>query len=410
MESRLALRLVFAAVVLAAFVACGGGGGGTLPGTDSGSANSGVTTAAKEQSVAGSALSMAGNSFDVDQFASTGGAALFAIRRAIATRDGELEPAQTATCQNGVEVSQSSSGPGSFQETIEFFYDAACTQPRKLIVLNVTFNSSGGTATGSETNYDTNDNVVDYKTDNVTFQFSANSKQLAEISVQRSIAASASAPPFASNGFSCIFVTANPIDCGNAIVATINDSALDPHIYATTSPTPSTSPSSSPTASPTPFEVGFSGTVVGTQVTPSPSSLPTAQPLSAWNPQGTQLQLSINGAGNIGPTGSMTIALAKPPNWSLTGGTQVTNLSGTATIGLGANGMFASNVNITLVDTADGLTVTLTSAGYGGLTGTVTNSSGQTVATVTVDANGDGQIAYTSGAVSQIRDWVILSS
>jgi hypothetical protein len=407
MESRLALRTLFAWFAVASFVACGGGGSGAVPGTGSSGAGSpsASTMATKEQSVAGSALAITGNSLDVDQFGTTGGAAVFAIQRAIATRNGQSPAAETGTCQNGVEVSQSRSGLGEFQETIEFFYDSACTEPRKLIVLDVTFSSTGGTATGTETIYDMSGNIVDYKTDDVTFTFASGSQKLAEISVQRTVAAAPSATPFAANGFTCIFGGSDPIDCGNAIVATINDLRIDPHIYATSSPTPS----AAQTASPTPYEIGFSGSVVGTQTSPSPSASPDAQPFLGWNPQSTQLQLTIAGMGYIGATGSMTIAPAKAPLWTVNGGTQVTTLSGTATIGFGYAGMIGS-ANITLVDSADGLTITLTSIGRGGLSGTVTNSSDQTVATVRVDANGDGVIDYTSGATAQIRDWVILSS
>ena len=133
------------------------------------------------------------------------------------------------------------------------------------------------------------------------------------------------------------------------------------------------------------------------------------QPNFGWTPQSVELQLTIAGTGYTGATQSMTIAPATAPAWSITGGTQVTTLSGNATIAFGPSGMMSTG-NITLVDSADGLTITLTTIAYGGLSGNVTNSSGQTVATVTVDANGDGTINYTSGATAQIRDWVILSS
>ena len=121
------------------------------------------------------------------------------------------------------------------------------------------------------------------------------------------------------------------------------------------------------------------------------------------------MQLTIAGTGYTGATQSMSISPATAPSWMVSGGSQVTTLSGTATIGFGGSGMI-SNANITLVDSSDGLTITLTSISRGGLSGTVTNSADQTVASVTVDANGDGTIDYTSGATAQIRDWVILST
>jgi hypothetical protein len=413
MESSRPIRSFLALLAIAIFAACGGGGS-VPPSTGSGGTNpsspSSSNTTAKTQSAANSALAVTGNSLDVDQFGSSGGIMSFAIQRAIAARNGKAPAtASPGSCQNGVEYSQTNPGNGQYNVTIEFFYDSACTQPRKLITMAINFSSTGGIINGTEELWDMGGNIVDYKTDEGTFTFAANSNQIAQISVERTVAAQPSATPFAENGFTCVYNTSNPIDCGNAVVATINDRQIDPQVSAS----PSTSPAASPTASPTPFEIGFTGTVQGTFQTPSPSPSPsgmsTMSPNFGWNPQNVELQLTIAGTGFTGATQSMTIAPATAPAWSLTGGTQVTALSGTATIGFGPSAMM-SNASITLVDSADGLTITLTSIAHGGLSGTVTNGSGQAVATVTVDANGDGTINYTSGATAQIRDWVILSS
>jgi hypothetical protein len=417
MESNRAIRSFVAICAIAIFAACGGGGGGGSMNPSTGSAGSSSssssgTMAAKEQSVASSALSVSGNSLDVDQFGATGSVGIQAIQRALASRNGTVAATATPTCNNGVEFSQSGSN-GSYTQTIEFFYDSGCTQPRKLITLNITFSSSTGTFTGTEELWDTSGNVVDYKTDTGTFDFSG--QQVTQVSVQRTVAAAPSATPFAENGFTCIFNSGQAIDCGDGIVATINNPQLDPHVYQSMGPSPSpsasASSSASPTPSPTPYEIGFTGTVSGTQTSPSPSASPSSSPAPSfgWNPQSFELQLTVAGTGYTGAAQSMTIAPATAPAWAITGGTQVTTLSGTATVGFGANATM-STANITLVDSADGLTITLTSIGNGGLSGNVTNSSNQTVATVTVDANGDGVINYTTGATAQIRDWVILSS
>ncbi|HTX56452.1 MAG TPA: hypothetical protein VMD47_05035, partial [Candidatus Acidoferrales bacterium] len=302
MESKRALRPFLVITVIAVFAACSGGGGSTVPSAGMGGSSGGTSSqsmTAKEQSVAGSALSVGGSSLDVDQFGASGSVTISAIARAIASRSGPV-PAQSSpgSCQDGVEFSQSSSGSGQYTETIEFFYDSACTQPRKLITLNISFNSSTGTIAGTEELWDQSGNVVDYKTDNGTFDFSG--RQVTQISMERSVADAPSATPFAQNGFTCIFDSGSAIDCGDGIVATIGDSAIDPHIYATMTPAPGTSPSaspaasSSPTASPTPYEIGFTGTVTGSQSSPSPSPSPSASPSSGpswgWNPQSFQLQ------------------------------------------------------------------------------------------------------------------------
>ena len=67
-----------------------------------------------------------------------------------------------------------------------------------------------------------------------------------------------------------------------------------------------------------------------------------------------------------------------------------------------------SSLSLTLDDAADGLTIALTSSGNK-LTGSVQNSKGQTVATISLDYSGTGTITYTSGALSIVKDWIILS-
>lgn len=412
MESSRTIRSFFVVLAVTAFAACGGGGG-SMPSTGSAGGNpsnpgSGNTTA-KTQNAANAALAVTGNSLDVDQFGASTSITSFAIRRAIATHDGTApaDESSPGACQDGVEFTQNSPGSGQFNEMIEFFYDSACTQPRKLITLAIDFSSTGGIINGTEELWDTTGKVIDYKTDEGTFAFATNSHQVTQLTVERTVAASPTSTPFSENGFTCLYNTSNPIDCGNAVVATINDRQIDPDDDMDASP----SPSPSPTA--TPFEIGFTGTVQGSFQTaspsPAPSGMPTMSPNFGWSAQNVALQLTVGGTGFTGALQSMTIAPATAPAWSIAGGTQVTTLSGTATIGFGPSGMM-SNANITLTDSADGLTITLTSVGHGGLSGNVTNSSGQTVATVTLDANGDGTINYTSGATAQIRDWVILSS
>ena len=433
MEGRRLLRSMLAVLAVTAFSACGGGGGGSsVPstGSGSGSTNQTQTTQAKQQSAANAALSVTGNTADVDQFGSTSSITSFAIQRAIATRNGNRtdgggspSPSPSAgACQNGVEYSQSGSN-GTYTETIEFFFDSGCTQPRKLVSFTITFNSSGGTLTGTETYYNMSGSVVYYKTDNATFTLGSNQQQLSEIVLERTDAVSPSATPFKESGIACIFSGPGSSACGNGLVATVNNANLSPSM--TPPPSPSASPgssaspaaSASPTASPTPFEVGFTGSVTTSVSTPSPSpsASPSNAPTFGWNPQPVTITADISGSGYTGGPLSMTIASpapgVSPPLWTLSGGTQITTLTGTASLGFQPNGCFSNNVNITLTDSADGYTITFTSQGqWGGLQGTVTNSSGQTVATANIDANGDGVIYFTSGGYGLIRDWVILTT
>ncbi len=460
MEIAHPFRSLAALLAISSLVACGGGGGGGSSAVPSAPSGGGPTSSAPAavtsgHSTASSALNVAGSSLNVNQFGSVNGAVVFALRRAIAAHVAQQRAhAQSASptpmptgsptpvCSNGVEFTQNSTGAGAQSETIEFFYDQACTQPRKLIVMNVTFTATGGTSQGTETLYDRTGAIVDYKSDNLSFTTDPTSNALTQISIEQTVAAAPSAPPFSQNGFTCIFGNSNAINCGDANVATVDAPKVDPNDdggqdggspapspSASASPDASASPSASPspTASPTPFEVGFAGTLVGTQTTPSPapsaspSTNPSASPSASpgpgvasapqdhgWHGGTTQLQLQIAGTGYLGAVASMSIAQGTPPAWLVNGGTQVSTLSGTAAIALGDDDSMGT-ANITLTDAQSGNVITLTSNGDHELSGTVKNSSGQTLATIQVDDSGNGTILYTSGAAGGIRDWVVLN-
>ena len=69
-----------------------------------------------------------------------------------------------------------------------------------------------------------------------------------------------------------------------------------------------------------------------------------------------------------------------------------------------------TSLDLTLNDTADGLTVAITSAGFGKLSGAVTETAtAQAVATMILDFSGTGTITYASGEVDQVRDWIIVT-
>jgi hypothetical protein len=54
--------------------------------------------------------------------------------------------------------------------------------------------------------------------------------------------------------------------------------------------------------------------------------------------------------------------------------------------------------------------VTITSAGFGKLSGAVTQTAtAQAVATMSLDFSGTGTITYTSGEVDQVKDWIIVT-
>lgn len=364
--------------LVAALAACGGGG---TSGTPSLSGAGKIVSIATQRNVAGSALASVGNDVDFDEWGSPGGISSMAVQEALAVKEVRVQ-SETVTCQNGVEFSQSSTGDGEVTQTIEFFYDPACTEPFKLIVQTITFSDTGGSIQGTEEVWDQAGNVVAYKT--FSLGFAVSNGNLTSIAMQKSVAPAPSASPFLQVGESCLFGTANPVDCGAGNVVTI----------------------SQPTASPSPLSesIGFTGTVTGDFVTPSPS--PSASP-PAWG-QPNELQLQLNGSGYSGAIGALTLMAGTPPAWTISGGSQVLTLTGTVTLGFGGprwGGGVMSSIN--LDETALGLTVTLT-ASNGKLTGSVTNGGGQVVATMTLDYSGTGTITYSNGTTAPVVDWIIL--
>jgi hypothetical protein len=468
---RATLRNALAAVALVAIAACNAANGGNNATTVPGMAPAAGTAVApdrrhkrppnktKQRSLATAALSVAGSSIELDQFGSQDGllSQLLNFGHNVA-RTHRSKPRDTGTpqCNNGVEYSWSNSN-GQVDQTIEFFYDSACTQPENLITLNATFSSAGGNATGTQETWDTNGVVIGYQTYTATFTPGIDGG-IGQINVLKTSAAAPSASPSSQSGFTCLFNTGNAVDCGSGTVVSI------------------------PLASPSPEEVGFEQTVVGTFVTPSPSpstsASPAPSPTTSTSPEPSEgpnwghggggghggppgggwqggpsgLQLQINGIGYSGALGALTLAAGTPPAWTITGGTQNATLTGTAFIGFGGfnhghgggwhddrrthdhggggnggggggNGGGGggsspggpgpgsmTSIDLTLNDTADGLTVTITSAGFGKLSGAVTQTAtGQAVATMSLDFSGTGTITYTSGEVDQVKDWIIVT-
>jgi hypothetical protein len=378
-----AIGFTILVIVAATVAACGGGGAAGAPSLG-GAGGGKIVSVATQRNVAGSALASVGNDVDFDEWGSPGGMSEMALKEAATIEDVHTESETAPTCQNGVEFSQSSTGQGEVTQTIEFFYDPACTEPFKLIVQTISFSNTGGSIQGTEEIWDQTGTVVAYKTFSLGFAISGG--RLTSIAMQKSVAPAPSASPFFQVGESCLFGTSNPVDCGAGNVVTI----------------------SQPTASPSPLNesIGFTGTVTGDFVTPSPSPSPSASPPS-WG-QPNQLQLQLNGSGYTGAVGALTLSAGTPPAWTIAGGTEVLTLSGTVTLGFGGprwgGGVMSS---IDLDETALGLTVTLSSSNDQ-LTGNVTNASGQVVATMTLDFSGTGTITYSNGTTAPVVDWIIL--
>lgn len=128
---------------------------------------------------------------------------------------------------------------------------------------------------------------------------------------------------------------------------------------------------------------------------------------------------SVDGSGDVTFAGGRTLSLSAGSLYSLTmpsappfqveGGTVIGTGNASGSIEFDAAGqLMAVNVNVT---TVDGYDVAMTSSGSPGsiaINGVVTNSSGQQVATFTVDQYGDGVITFANGSQALIIDWHIV--
>jgi hypothetical protein len=371
-----------------------------------------------QRSLAGAALSVAGSTVNLNEFGSSDSRTVQMLRHG-RTISHKRTPHTTApNCNRGVEYSYSSTGFGQVTESLEYFYDSLCTMPAELYTLNANYTSAGGTAESTETTWDRSANITGYQMFSISFATGGDGG-LTNIVVQKTNNQGAN---LYSSGFTCLFQTGNAVDCGSGVISTVgsnSDARMHPNTVATPTPT------ATPSAPPTPGEVGFAQTALGQYVTSSSSRRANDH---GWGGSASQLQLQINGAGFAGPAGSLSILAETPPAWLISGGTQVDTLTGTATIGFGGyqhghDGWSAgrsrnssdfwpgamSSLALTLVDSANGLTVSLTSNGRGQLTGSVTQTAtGQPVATMTLDFTGTGYISYTGGAVDHVQDWVII--
>lgn len=128
---------------------------------------------------------------------------------------------------------------------------------------------------------------------------------------------------------------------------------------------------------------------------------------------------TVDGSGDVTFAGSRALSLSygslygltmpSTPPFSVSGGSVIGTGSASGSIEFDPAGQLMA-VNVT-VNTVKGFTVAMTSSGNPGsiaINGIVTNSSGQQVATFTVDQYGDGVITFANGSQALIVDWHIV--
>jgi hypothetical protein len=115
--------------------------------------------------------------------------------------------------------------------------------------------------------------------------------------------------------------------------------------------------------------------------------------------------------GHDGALGSLSLAQAAFPNFTVSGGTAADSGTFNGSFTYSPTGVLLAGA-FTLTDAAADGTVTANSVGTPatGVNGVITRTStGQTVATFSVDTNGNGTITYGNGTTGRIVNWQIVS-
>jgi hypothetical protein len=381
-----------AAVCAVALSACGGGGGGSASATPAGPGTPGSTptpapiqAAGIQRADAAQALASFNGTRQVTLYSGVGGTSIASVRRtidAVAARvtDGYrrgfrivLGSGQRAVasvtysaCSAGIETATNVVSPGEEQAYARLFYDAACTKLYQDIFVDViaTSATSAG-ATGTSTLYDRNGTAYDYQT--IALTISATGLHSATFSIITDDAAGPTLPKTATLGVACAVAPAS-VACGIGAVA--RASALAQDLGATAS-------------------INASGTAASNGTVTIP--------------------VSGSAASYAGAPGALSLAQAAFPNFAVSGGTLTGSGSFQGTFTYTPSGVLVSG-SCTLTDAAADGTVTVTSAGTPAtsVNGVITRTStGQTLATFTVDANGNGTITYGNGSTGRIVNWQI---
>ncbi|MGH7755807.1 MAG: hypothetical protein ACREM8_05915, partial [Vulcanimicrobiaceae bacterium] len=338
---------------------CGGGGssGGSVPSGPPG----GIKSAGVQRSVTQSALAGAQSQRLAAIFASPTGTSALSYARLAQT--AQRHALSTMPCaNNSIVTSNPISGTQTAVE-VKTFYDGACTMLMQDLVGTVTLVSTNLSVTAVVTSYGVTGAVTGYEKVSVAGS-QASSQQ--NVTVTASAAVDASTPPFANAGLSCV-VAAGTASCG--LGATADSAQLTQELGAT---------------------VNFAIT-------------------AATGSGGTALNLTGTEVAYTGALNALALAQGSGTTWTITGGTQVASATLSGGFTYSGSGVLVAGTTV-VTDTADDATVMLVAATNGGVTGTVKQTStGQVVATFTIDANGNGAVAYGNGTTGTITGYYVVS-
>jgi hypothetical protein len=380
------MRRAFAfAVASAVLAACGGGGGGggtTSPATQAPSGNRPIQSTSVQRAVASQALAVPSavnlaSTYGAVTGADVGRHVMSAARQAMAGwRVGASSQASPmglrrlssvvySACSNGLESATIEISQTEVQLYAREFYDSACTKLYQDIFLDAVATSAyAATASGTDTYYSTSGQVYDYTT--VRLSITSPTANSGTISALATDAPSATAAQSAAVGIACSFATTS-LGCGFGDV--VHEAAASQDLGST---------------------LAFNATASGSATTET---------------------VSINGTGSAfsGSLNALTLSAGTFPAWVVGGGSTIDTVTFNGTETFTSSGDLTA-IALTVSDAADDGTVTMSAGGTPVvISGTVKQTdTGQTLATFTVDASGNGTITYSNGTTAPISNWNVL--
>jgi hypothetical protein len=360
------VRFVAALICVAALAACGGGSGGSSSGGGGGGGTppqSNISQQSVQRTDVQSGLSglQAYESYEgggsLTSFTATR-ALTAAVRRrgrAVLTtrrRDG------AAGCDDGVVQTEVPNSSGTVVTvTVSVYYDAACDNIESTLVWAASETSSteiSGPAT--LTNYSTTGAVT--QTANATIAFYLNSQdELTGLSILATSIV-ANGVSLGQAGIACNVPSLSSFSCGVAAATNIASSSL---------------------------EDGANVSLSGSQTS-------------------TQLTVSMSISTYQGALNALSITAATFPDWTIS---PSADLLGSLSMS-GTESPTSTTVSLTMTDSTNNATLTMSGSVGGTITGTLTNNAtGTAVATFSVNAQGNGTVTYGNGSTASIVDYMV---
>lgn len=357
------IRRIAVFVSVALLAACGGGGGG------SGSnvsvpppAQTNITQQSVQRSDAQSGLSGLNAYLS---YAGGGSLSTYAATRTLVSgvkskgrawltnlrRDG------ATGCEDGTVSGYTENSNGTVTFTIDDYYDSACDNIESSLVWTATISSNDEVFSGPATliNYSTSGAVTETTTATIEFIFNSSGDLTGFSILATSIVENNTS--LGQAGIGCSVASATTVSCGVAAAANIAASSLE------------------------------DGANVSMTATTS-SAVSVSMQISTYQ----------------GGLNALSIASGTFPDWTVS---PSSDLLGSVAIS-GTESPTSATVSLTLTDSTNDATLSMTGSIDGTVTGTLTNNAnGATVASFSVNAQGNGTLTYGNGDTASIVDYIV---